>query len=72
LFNTAKTSTTTSSVTIPTASTKEELVKSLEAHPETKELLQLELDTLGEDWLLALQGELTKSYFLNVSASSRL
>jgi len=26
----------------------------------------MELDTLGEDWLLALQDELTKPYFLKV------
>lgn len=32
-------------------------------------LLELELDTLGEDWLLALQEELTKPYFLKVGPS---
>jgi hypothetical protein len=41
-------------------------VNNLSSHPETKALLQLELDTLGEDWLLALQDELTKPYFISV------
>jgi len=52
---------------IPTAKTKDELIESLSKHPGKKELLQLELDTLGEDWLLALQDELTKPYFVAVS-----
>lgn len=53
-------------VNLPKASSKEELVQSLETHPDKKELLKLELDTLGEDWLLALQEELTKPYFLTL------
>jgi len=52
---------------LPIAKTREDLIKSLEEHPGKKELLQLELDTLGEDWLLALQDELTKPYFVSVS-----
>jgi hypothetical protein len=55
---------------LPTAKTKDELIESLSKHPGKKELLQLELDTLGEDWLLALQDELTKPYFVAVSRSS--
>lgn len=55
---------------LPTAKTKDELIESLEKHPGKKELLQLELDTLGEDWLLALQDELTKPYFVAVSHCS--
>lgn len=51
---------------LPTATTKAELLESLESHPHKKDLLQLELDTLGEDWLLALQDELTKPYFLTL------
>lgn len=30
-------------------------------------LLELELETMEEEWLLALQDELTKPYFLTVS-----
>lgn len=53
-------------VTIPRAQSRAELRKALEAHPKVLPLLELELDTLGEDWLLALQDELTKPYFLSV------
>ncbi|CAK9786596.1 uracil-DNA glycosylase [Cutaneotrichosporon oleaginosum] len=48
------------------AESRDDLRKVLEAHPGTAKLLQLELDTLGEDWLLALQDELTKPYFLKL------
>lgn len=51
---------------LPRAESRAELRKALEAHPTVEPLLQLELDTLGEDWLLALQDELTKPYFLKV------
>jgi hypothetical protein len=54
---------------LPKAKTKDELIESLSKYPGKKELLQLELDTLGEDWLLALQDELTKPYFVAVSLS---
>jgi uracil-DNA glycosylase len=57
---------------IPTARTKDELIESLSKYPGKKELLQLELDTLGEDWLLALQNEFTKPYFVAVSLSSHI
>jgi uracil-DNA glycosylase len=57
---------------LPTAKTKDDLIKSLEAHPGKKELLRLELDTLGEDWLLALQDELTKPYFVAVSSGTHI
>ncbi|RSH87763.1 uracil DNA glycosylase [Apiotrichum porosum] len=53
-------------VTIPRAQSRAELRKALEAHPKVLPLLELELDTLGEDWLLALQDELTKPYFLSL------
>jgi uracil-DNA glycosylase len=56
-----------STLNLPKAATKDELVASLAEHPGKKDLLQLELDTLGEDWLLALQEELTKPYFISVS-----
>lgn len=56
-----------SKINLPKATTKDELVASLAEHPDKKDLLQLELDTLGEDWLLALQEELTKPYFISVS-----
>ena len=54
-------------ISVPTVSTVSELRSALESKPKAKSLLQLELDTLGEDWLLALQEELTKPYFLQVS-----
>lgn len=58
--------TTVSTVPIPRASTREELQKSLASNESVYPLLQLELDTLGEDWLVALQEELTKPYFVKV------
>jgi uracil-DNA glycosylase len=51
---------------LPRAQSREELRAALAAHPTAAKLLKLELDTLGEDWLLALQDELTKPYFLKV------
>lgn len=51
---------------MPRATSRAELRNALEAHPTVLSLLELELDTLGEDWLLALQDELTKPYFLAV------
>ena len=51
---------------LPHASSRAELRASLTSHPRSVPLLELELDTLGEDWLLALQDELTKSYFISV------
>jgi len=53
-------------ISIPKATTRDELRKSLESHPKVLSLLELELNTLGEDWLIALQDELTKPYFLKV------
>jgi hypothetical protein len=52
---------------LPRGSSREELRIALAEHPHTVELLNMELDTLGEDWLVALQEELTKPYFLSVS-----
>ncbi|TXT03858.1 hypothetical protein VHUM_04281 [Vanrija humicola] len=47
------------------ASTRAELRAALKnSHAKAFPLLELELDTLGEDWLIALQDELTKPYFL--------
>ena len=34
---------------------------------ETKDLLKLEMETMGHDWLEVLQGEFKKKYFLDVS-----
>jgi uracil-DNA glycosylase len=56
-------------IALPKATTREELRKSLEAHPDALALLELELETLGEDWLIALQDELTKPYFLKVGGN---
>ncbi|WVQ63174.1 uracil-DNA glycosylase [Kwoniella botswanensis] len=46
--------------------TREELREKISANPQWLAKLNLEIDTMGEDWLLALQDELTKSYFLNL------
>ncbi|CAD6574079.1 MAG: uracil DNA glycosylase [Tremellales sp. Tagirdzhanova-0007] len=51
---------------LPRASSRSELRTSLDSHPRSLALLELELDTLAEDWLLALQDELTKPYFLSL------
>lgn len=48
------------------ATTREELRTKLAADARRAELLRTEVDTMGEDWLLALQDELTKPYFLTV------
>jgi hypothetical protein len=48
------------------SSSRVELRANLSSNSRTLELLQMELDTLGEDWLLALQDEFTKPYFLKV------
>lgn len=61
-----KASAPTSSLNITHAESRSELRSSLAAHPKRLSLLETELDTLGEDWLLALQDELTKSYFQSV------
>ncbi|GMK54454.1 hypothetical protein CspeluHIS016_0110400 [Cutaneotrichosporon spelunceum] len=53
-------------ISLPRAESRDELRKALEAHPTIAPLLKLELDTLAEDWLLALQDELTKPYFLKL------
>lgn len=58
------------SIKIPKATSREELRKALESHPTVLPLLELELETMEEEWLLALQDELTKPYFLNVSLPS--
>ena len=55
---------------LPRASSRSELRTSLDSHPRSLALLELELDTLAEDWLLALQDELTKPYFLSVLEST--
>lgn len=60
----------TEKITLPKVSSKKELSELLSTHEHKKELLQLELDTLGEDWLLALQDEFTKPYFLTVCPKS--
>lgn len=54
------------SLSIPLATSREELKRNL-AGKAKADLLEMELDTLGEDWLMALQEELTKPYFLTVS-----
>ncbi|KAL7423903.1 uracil DNA glycosylase [Cryptotrichosporon argae] len=49
---------------LPHCATRDELRAAVEAHPAIVPLLELELETMGEDWLLTLQAELTKPYFL--------
>lgn len=55
------------SIKVPKAASREELRQALEAHPSILPLLELELESMEEEWLLALQEELTKPYFLAVS-----
>jgi hypothetical protein len=57
-------------IALPAATTRAQLKKALVEHPDTEALLSLELESIGEDWLLALQDELTKPYFLKVSCHS--
>jgi len=60
---------TPSKVSLPKSSSRQELLEALSSlDPADAEILKLEVETLQEDWLLALQGELTKPYFLNVSS----
>ena len=65
-----KTSADTPSLKVPRAASRSELRASLAKQPRPLNLLEMELDTLGEDWLLALQDELTRPYFLSVCDSS--
>ena len=52
---------------LPTAASRTELAESVaKLDSDIGEILRLEVDTMGEDWLLALQAELTKPYFLSV------
>jgi len=57
----------TNKLPIVRSKTREELRARIAEKPDWINKLSLEIDTMGEDWLLALQDELTKSYFLNVS-----
>lgn len=58
-------------IPMPKASSRSEL-KSLiqEKNPKAMGLVEMELDHMAEDWLLALQDELVKPYFLNVGRSA--
>jgi hypothetical protein len=59
-----------SSISLPKAKSREELAAALSGmEAGDADLLRMEVDTMGEDWLLALQDELTKPYFLSVSQS---
>jgi hypothetical protein len=49
---------------------KKEFVDALT--PDLQELLQLEIDTMGNDWFVALRGEFVKPYFRDVSLENRL
>lgn len=58
----------TKAVSLPKSKSREELSVALSGiKSEDADLLRLEVDTMQEEWLLALQDELTKPYFLNVS-----
>ena len=52
---------------LPKATSRAELRAGLAGMPDKARLLELEVDTMGEDWLLALQDEIVKPYFLTVS-----
>ncbi|KAK8850427.1 uracil-DNA glycosylase [Kwoniella newhampshirensis] len=66
IFAKPATLTSTSKALKPGATSRDDLRTKLSDNPRWASLLALELDTLGEDWLLALQDELTKSYFLSL------
>ncbi|WWC72460.1 uracil-DNA glycosylase [Kwoniella pini CBS 10737] len=55
-----------SKLPIVRSKSREELKARIAEKPEWISKLSLEVDTMGEDWLLALQDEFTKSYFLNL------
>lgn len=58
-------------VSLPKSKSREELAAALSAMKgEDAELLRLEVDTMEEEWLVALQDELTKPYFLNVRVTN--
>jgi len=64
---------TSSKISLPKSKSREELAAALSGMDSADtEILRMEVDTLGEDWLLALQDELTKAYFLSVSYLPRL
>lgn len=61
-----------SKIALPRSTSREEIKQALATHPRTLELLTTEVETMGEDWLVALQDELTKPYFLSVSEQADL
>ncbi|WVF67974.1 uracil-DNA glycosylase [Kwoniella sp. CBS 6097] len=60
------TSLTPSKTSTTRSKSREELRAKIAENPKWLSALQLEIDTMGEDWLLALQDELTKGYFLSL------
>jgi len=57
----------TAKASLPKAANRKELIDSLSSLDASDAAnLMLEAETLEEDWLIALQAELTKGYFLNV------
>ncbi|WVW80956.1 uracil-DNA glycosylase [Kwoniella bestiolae CBS 10118] len=62
----SKLSSSSGTLPIVRSKTREELRERISAKPDWANKLKLEVDTMGEDWLMALQDELTKSYFLNL------
>lgn len=64
MFTKAQTS---SKISLLKSQSREELAAALSRMDSADaEILRMEVDTMGEDWLLALQDELTKPYFTNV------
>jgi hypothetical protein len=58
---------TSSKISLPKAQSREELAAALSGMDSADaDILRMEVDTMEEDWLLALQDELTKPYFTNV------
>ena len=39
--------------------------------PDQKELLGMEIESMGDDWFVGLRGEMVKQYFLDVSRLPR-
>ncbi|WWC92190.1 uracil-DNA glycosylase [Kwoniella dendrophila CBS 6074] len=65
-LSTSSTLSSPSKLPIMRSKTREELRQKISENPKWINKLDLELNTIGEDWLLALQDELTKPYFLNL------
>jgi uracil-DNA glycosylase len=58
----------TATATVTAATLKRDFVEALP--DDLKELLQMEIETMGDDWFVALRQEFVKPYFRDVSILS--